>query len=287
MQCRSQFIPVGGLRLHYLDYGPEDGPVALCWHGMLQTGRSHAPLARHLAGRGWRVLAFDLPGHGGSDWSGQPGRDYALEAFAEFGRRAVAALGLERFSLIGTSLGGHVAMAMAAADPASRVDALVLNDVPMALPRAIADRVPMLVGQQSRFAFLDEADRHYRRVFAAGGTYDAALWPAYLESLVRPHEAGGYVVHHDPALRQQIEVNGHQNDRTADYDRLRLPTLLIHAGRSSVVDAAALASMRARGPRPRVLELPDLGHPPCWSTPGLAEAVAAFLDQSVSDTDGA
>ena len=52
------------MKLHVRAWGPEEGPTALCVHGVGRTGELFAPLAAELPG--WRLVAFDLRGHGAS-----------------------------------------------------------------------------------------------------------------------------------------------------------------------------------------------------------------------------
>ena len=98
------------LRLHdhsvnYVQEG--SGPVLLLIHGMagaVDTWRSViAPLANNAT-----VLAVDLPGHGASSPAG--GGDYSLGALAAFLRDVLSALGHDRATLVGHSLGGGIAM---------------------------------------------------------------------------------------------------------------------------------------------------------------------------------
>lgn len=79
-----------------------DPPVVLA-HGGAQTRHSWKGTARALARSGWRVVAFDMQGHGESDWS--PDGAYEIEAFAQ-DLIAVAEFTGEAPALVGASLGG-------------------------------------------------------------------------------------------------------------------------------------------------------------------------------------
>jgi pimeloyl-ACP methyl ester carboxylesterase len=100
----SQTLTLHGHSITYLQRG--SGPVLLLVHGMagdLDTWRSVIdPLAREAT-----VLAVDLPGHGSSS----PGDgDYSLGSLASFLRDLLVALGHDRATLVGHSLGGGIAM---------------------------------------------------------------------------------------------------------------------------------------------------------------------------------
>jgi pyruvate dehydrogenase E2 component (dihydrolipoamide acetyltransferase) len=115
-------IEIGGRRLRVLDLGAgEDAPIVLV-HGFgadLNAWMFNQPA---LAANGRRVVALDLPGHGNS--IKQVGSGDA-EAFSSVVSDALAALGIDRFHLVGHSMGGAVALVLAGKMPA-RIASLTL-----------------------------------------------------------------------------------------------------------------------------------------------------------------
>jgi pimeloyl-ACP methyl ester carboxylesterase len=113
-----------GLRISFTEYG--SGPrLLVLTHGLLMDGRMFQKIAPPLAQRGYRVIALDLPGHGGSE---QP-YEMAAYSMTSYGRDVVALLdhlGVESAVIGGTSLGANVALEVAVAAP-QRVRALVLE----------------------------------------------------------------------------------------------------------------------------------------------------------------
>jgi len=112
---------VDGITLAYVDEGSGD-PVVLL-HGWGGQAASMTPLIVALRDR-YRVLAFDLPGFGGSD---PPPVPWGTPEYAVFVERAVASLGIPRATYIGHSFGGRIAIWLAARSPEA-VQALVLID---------------------------------------------------------------------------------------------------------------------------------------------------------------
>ncbi len=107
MRSEIQEKTIHGHRVSYRVAG--DGPVLVLVHGITgncETWRSVMPL---LAER-YTVLAPDLLGHGGS---AKPRGDYSLGAYASGVRDLLVALGHERATFVGHSLGGGVAMQLA------------------------------------------------------------------------------------------------------------------------------------------------------------------------------
>jgi pimeloyl-ACP methyl ester carboxylesterase len=104
LRLQPREITLHGRSLNYVEAG--SGPVLLLIHGVAGTLENWRgvmePLARH-----YTVIASDLPGHGGS----APGAgDYSLGALAAGLRDLLIALGHERATLVGHSLGGGIAM---------------------------------------------------------------------------------------------------------------------------------------------------------------------------------
>lgn len=125
-----------------------DGPRPLALlHGFLGSGRNLATLARGLAAGApqYTVYAFDLPGHGDSPPL-PPGAD--LAALARQLLAGARELGGERWTLVGHSLGGRVALKAALLEPASVAQLTLLDITPSASPPGgeTADVVRALVG---------------------------------------------------------------------------------------------------------------------------------------------
>ncbi|MCA2987646.1 MAG: alpha/beta fold hydrolase [Gemmatimonas sp.] len=117
----GQFVEVQGVRLHYVEHG--SGPVTvLCIHGLAGNARHFAarvlePLSRH-----FRVVALDRPGAG---YSAPLGDTPTPQAQAALMAAFIDALGLGQPVVVGHSLGGAVALALASGHP-ERVGALAL-----------------------------------------------------------------------------------------------------------------------------------------------------------------
>ncbi len=108
---------------HYRWSGPEDGPVAVCVHGLSTPSYVFAATERSLAGLGYRVLTYDLYGRG---FSARPVGRQTSRFFIRQLNALLADQGVKGpVLLVGYSMGGAIAAAFAAADP-RRVSHLVL-----------------------------------------------------------------------------------------------------------------------------------------------------------------
>lgn len=123
-----------GVSLAYEEQG-SGGPPLLLVHGILCDRRYLAPQFAYFTAR-HRTVAVDLRGHGESD---APEQEYTIEGFADDLRWMCQELGLERPVVVGHSLGGIVALALAAARPELVAGIVALDSVLVPPPdRAVA-----------------------------------------------------------------------------------------------------------------------------------------------------
>ncbi len=150
------WIDVHGVRTRYLEAGRADGPVAMMLHGTAGSLENFcanfADYAQH-----FRVIAFDMLGCGLTD---KPAFDYLIKDYAAHAVGVLDALGIERASVVGVSLGSWVGAAMALAHP-QRVSRLV-----MVAPAGIV----VDADEERRFA---EGVRKRRSAAASDPTWDS------------------------------------------------------------------------------------------------------------------
>ena len=109
-------VNIRGLRVCLCTWGPKEGPVILCVHGILEQGAAWSEVALRLAQKGYRVVAPDLRGHGKSDRVDKGG-SYNLIDFLGDIDAIVEVLAGKAFTLVGHSLGSVVAAIFASVRP--------------------------------------------------------------------------------------------------------------------------------------------------------------------------
>jgi pimeloyl-ACP methyl ester carboxylesterase len=121
----SRTVQVGGHRVHYLAEGPANGPAVVLVHGLGASAEYWGNLAPYLAIAGFRVYIPDLIGYGRSE---QPADfSYSVRDEAAVVVGFMDALGLKQVELGGWSMGGWIAVLVAAEHP-ERVSRLMLFD---------------------------------------------------------------------------------------------------------------------------------------------------------------
>jgi pimeloyl-ACP methyl ester carboxylesterase len=124
MSIRSEWIEIGGLRIHCLMAGQTGSPVLLLHGGGYDSASlSYGPIIGPIS-RSHRVFAPDWPGYGESD---KPDLDYTTEYYETVIGRLMDALGLEKVSLVGISMGGAISLGFSLSSP-QRVGKLILVD---------------------------------------------------------------------------------------------------------------------------------------------------------------
>ena len=121
----DKFVTVGGMRLHYLDWGNEEKPKMVLLHGGAQTAHSWDFFALAMRDE-YHIIAPDQRGHGDSDWSeeGAYSTEYHVQDMDGF----TDAIGFDSFILVGLSMGGRNSINFTAAHP-QKVRGLIIVDV--------------------------------------------------------------------------------------------------------------------------------------------------------------
>ena len=131
----SQFVTLpSGATVHYRDQGQRNGPAVVLLHGSNASLHTWEPWVAQI-GDQFRMISLDLPGHGLT--GAVPGNDYSQEAMAQFVNEFTTVMHIERFALVGNSMGGGVAARFALHYP-ERLTQLVLVDaggMPTKTPR--------------------------------------------------------------------------------------------------------------------------------------------------------
>jgi pimeloyl-ACP methyl ester carboxylesterase len=246
---------------------------------MLNSSRHWESVALELASH-YTVVAPDLIGHGDS---ATPRGDYSLGAHAASIRDLLAAIGIERASIVGHSLGGGVAMQFFYQFP-QRVERLILissgglgHKVSPMLRTAALPGVSAFLGGATHPRLLDAiwgAGRVMRRRGVHQGVYMQALVRA-LRPLQQSESREAFL----QTLRAVIDVHG---QRVSATDRLYLletiPTLIVWGERDNTIPLAHGRRAHEAIPHSHFATLAGAAHFPHLEDPqGLARALHEFL----------
>ncbi|WP_374942718.1 alpha/beta fold hydrolase [Sphingomonas sp.] len=273
-----------GLRLHYRDYPGEDTrPPILCLPGMTRNARDYDGFARGLAD-GRRTIAVDLRGRGESAYAKDP-MTYVPLTYVQDVEALLAELALARFVAVGTSLGGVVAMLLAAAGPGRVVGALI-NDVGPEIEAAGLARIRGYVGRGSAYPTWMHAARAVAEANAeVYPDWRIEDWLAMAKRLYRLNSAGRIVLDYDMKIAEPFRVPGNEAgpDMWGALSALRdVPVLVVRGQRSDVLSSGVAERMVAALPHGELAVVPQVGHAPTLSEPVLAEPVARLLSRALA-----
>jgi pimeloyl-ACP methyl ester carboxylesterase len=262
----TEEIALHGHRVRFHRAG--EGPLLVLLHGIASTADTWSPVVEPLAAR-HTVIAPDLLGHGDS---AKPRGDYSLGAYASGVRDLIAALGYDRATVVGHSLGGGIAMQFAYQFP-ERIERLVLigsgglgREVHLIL------RAATLPGSELVLALLGGA-----WLRATGGALAGALARVGLKTgedlagvtggigSLADAGARGAFVH---TARAAMDARG---QRVSATDRLYLaadlPTLIVWGERDPIIPVAHGRDAHAAIPGSRLEVFAGAGHFPHRDAP--------------------
>ena len=268
-----------GLALHYRDYpGSAERPPILCIPGLTRNARDFEGLAERLAGD-WRLICVDLRGRGQSGHARDPASYVPINYVADL-EKLISELGLARFILFGTSLGGIVTMLLAAAG-ARRIAAALLNDIGPEIERRGIDHIQSYLGRAQNWPTWLHAARALRENHRDRYP-DWALddWLVYAKRIARLTPTGRIILDYDMRIAEPFRSPEPElgSDLWPAFDALAgVATLVVCGEHSDLLSVETLARMQARHPAMTSVTVPRVGHAPTLDEPEAVAAIDALL----------
>jgi pimeloyl-ACP methyl ester carboxylesterase len=269
-----------GLRLYARDYpNASSRPPVLCLPGLTRNSRDFEPLATKIS-KTRRVISPDLRGRGKSQYDPE-WRNYHPGQYATDLWQLLDALEVGVMVVIGTSLGGWLAMLLNQQRPEC-IAAAVMNDIgPEADPGGIA-RVVATAGLLDIVDTLDEAIEQAKSVYSlAFPDWNDEQWRVYTESTYRVLDDGRFDLNFDRNIGHAARegVSGLDVDPWAMFDGLAaVPILLIHGVLSDILTVPIIEKMRQRKPDLQVVPVRERGHAPLLDEQEALDAITTFLE---------
>lgn len=260
-------VRANGIRQHYLRYGGASGArvgreAVLLLPGITSPAATWGFVGEHL-GQYFDTWVLDIRGRGLSE--AHDGLDYSLDAQAADAIAFAQAAGIERYMLVGHSMGARIAIRAARSAPTG-LTRVVLIDPPVSGPgrRPYPSKLPWYV--DSMKLCREGADGDALRTFC----------PTWTDEQLRLRAEWLHTCDERAVLES---FAGFQSDDIhADLPKLEVPALLIAAERGDVVRDEDIDEIRALNPRIDAVRVPDAGHMIPWDNEaGFYRAFGTFL----------
>jgi pimeloyl-ACP methyl ester carboxylesterase len=217
-----------------------------------------------------RLIAMDLPGHGASSDAGDPATAYTLNGYADAAVEVLARLGVERATVFGWSLGGHVALNMISR--LAGLTGVMISGTPPVDGTEVGFAQGFRQNPQMALAGSDawgEGDAQtYARATAGSG---APFEPFMLEAARRTHNIARSTVFASAA-----------DDQRHIAETANVPLAVVNGADDAFINAAyfdTIAYVNLWGGR--VFSLDGVGHAPFWEAP---DRFNPLLERFVAET---
>ncbi|MBE9045458.1 alpha/beta fold hydrolase [Pleurocapsales cyanobacterium LEGE 10410] len=239
LPMQETLINIRGLKICLCTWGPEEGPLVLCLHGILEQGAAWSEVAIRLAQKGYRVIAPDLRGHGRSDRVGKGG-SYNLIDFLGDIDAIVENLAGKAFILVGHSLGSVLGAVFATIRP-QRIKNIVLVETILPTASEEEDPTTSLTNQLDYMAAPPEhpvfpsVEAAAERLRKATPALSLSLAMLLAERITEPCE-GGVRWRWEPLLRTRagISLNGIGRSRYLNLlKKIKVPITLVYGDKSN------------------------------------------------------
>jgi pimeloyl-ACP methyl ester carboxylesterase len=274
--CRSR----DGLKLYCRRYAGDSSRVpVLCLPGLTRNCKDFSRLAAHIAPRRG-VITPDVRGRGRSqydpNWLNYHPLTYVDDVWS-----VLQQLSVPRVIVIGTSLGGLMAMLMAMARPQA-LAGVVLNDVGPELNLSGAQRIYSYVGRLPPVKDWREATAQMQATFAVAlPDLTAEQWQELTEASFVEDERGVPRLAADPKIGELLRLvpAGIMPGMWLAFAALRsIPTLALRGELSDLLSSNIFSHMQREHPQMRAVTVPKRGHAPILDETESLSAIDRFLD---------
>ena len=275
----ERFTAPDGLSLYYRDYGDPGAARAplLCLSGLTRNSADFARVAaRHAPHR--RVLCLDYRGRGRSDYD-PDWRNYDAYVYLNDITHLLAATGVHRAVVLGTSLGGILAMGMAVLKPTA-VAGVVLNDIGPEIADQGFARILDYIGKDRPQPDWPAAADFLRRWLPTLSFASDDEWLDFARATYRQGEDGLLHYDWDVNVVKPLRRAGVVPDLWPLFRALRrVPVLALRGELSDILSVETFARMAEAKPDLVCVSVPRCGHVPSLNEPIAMAAIDDFLDR--------
>lgn len=273
-----------GLTLFAKSYGAVDAAhTVLCLHGLTRNHKDFEPMIEALLPKhsDMRFVSWDTRGRCQSDYDPQP-ENYAVPTYAQDVISLLTHLETDRVTLIGTSMGGLISMALMSIIP-KRIKGVVMNDIGPVIEVDGLRTIAGYLGKNDPVADIGKAAEAIKAKQASMfPDYTEEDWLNFARRTYRQRSDGLFEPDYDPAIVQNFavpeELNENDDVLWGMYDGLAsVPFLLIRGEISELLSEKTAQRMMDAHPNAKMATVPRTGHAPVLDEPEAVHAISQFL----------
>jgi pimeloyl-ACP methyl ester carboxylesterase len=265
---QDRTIEARGLRFHYLEWGDASLPPMVVLHGL--TGLAHMwDVFCDAFQRDYHIFCLDQRGHGDTQWPDPPA--YAGDDYVEDVRALADLWGIDRFVMVGLSMGAHNTLGFASKYP-DRVVKAVPIDIPPAMNRRLENNATP--PQQQVKTEFDSVEEMVAQARANNQIASDDMIRHRVTNNAQQLASGNWTWKYSPDAPRFWRPE----DLWQRLARITAPTLVVRGGVSNVLSQEIAEKEAAAIPNGRLVVIEGSGHPVPMDRPAeLESAVREFL----------
>ena len=260
-----------GSRIHYRDEGNNERPVIVLLHGFNGSLFNFEGLVSLLA-EDFRLVSLDLPAFGLT--GAVPSANYMIENFVNTVLEVTTQLGIEKFSIVGNSMGGHVAWRYVLEYP-DQIQGLILIAAGGVISEEDLERLDQqrndspIVWKLMDSSFARKILLFFTpRFFAEQGLQTAVTDPKLVtEKLVSQFHELALLEGSREAIMSMIRGDRHSSGGPEIYNKISAPTLVIHGEEDNLIKVESSKYFEENIPEVEVKIYEGIGHLPMYEDP--------------------
>lgn len=249
----------------YLDSNKSHPTPVLMLHGFCGDKDLWVRFAGHLSHLAYRLIIPDLPGFGDSSRCFTELYDCKTQAQRMFA--FMTALKIDKFHVVGSSMGGNIAGRMAIDHPERILSLTLIDALGVGSPKVSPVGLEILAGRNPLILALPEQfEPMIKWTFVK---------PPPMPGFIMRHLADKIIQHHDFNRKIFLDLANFNDELTSELHTIRAPTLVLWGDTDLIIDVSAAAVFQSKIPNCQTQILSECGHLPMTEQPQAAALILA------------
>ncbi len=277
--------PYESYKMIYYTWGTQGAntKTIICLHGLNRNARDWDYLATHMANLGYFVISPDIVGRGNSDYLSNP-LGYDIEFYAKDIIQLINTLKLTNISIIGTSMGGLIAMLLASNQQHKHhIQKMILNDVGAKIDSAGIHEIMNLSDNDIKCKSFNEALKVLQHgIGNSFGILPDHIWHHMTLHSFQKNTYGDYQLKRDPQINQALSKQK-DFDLSRDvelwhyWESIKIPTLIIRGANSQFLSVDTINTMQQINELTSYVTIKGAAHAPFLHTTEHCTIINNFL----------